>query len=333
MPCSMPARRSRAVPVLAVTLAVAASFGASSGAAKVQRASGGTSTTASATTSAYTFTRANNPSRTTVWDSAGSRIATFTDGSRTVALAGPRRRFTVSAAAHAVTSTTWIRVLGRPFTGRADESWLNSARADRSPDVLAVAMQFLSGARDLLAADGLLLAADASYGPLQRDGMRQAGADWNDFQGVSATYGTAVDVPEPTQLRSLDCSGFMRMLWGRRFGVPLGLDSDGGATFPRRAVQQAAAAPGIVPIADAGRQVTDLRRLQQGDLVFFDASTDDGTSIDHVGMYLGVDEGGRRRFVSSRQSADGPTMGDLRGASVLDGTGLYARSLRSTRRL
>jgi len=57
------------------------------------------------------------------------------------------------------------------------------------------------------------------------------------------------------------------------------------------------------------------------------------TSIDHVGMYLGVDEGGQRRFVSARQSADGPTMGDLRGAFVLDGTGLYVRRLRSTRRL
>jgi cell wall-associated NlpC family hydrolase len=89
----------------------------------------------------------------------------------------------------------------------------------------------------------------------------------------------------------------------------------------------------VVPVADTGAQVTDLRRLQPGDLVFFDASSDDGTAIDHVGVYLGLDGGGRHRFVSSRKSADGPTMGDLRGASVLDGSGFYARAFRSTRRL
>lgn len=317
-----------AVLVFAVAVAAVAP---SSGVAKVRSPTAGTSTTATATT--YTFTRYSNPSRTVVTDSAASWIATFTDGARSVALAGPARRFAEAAATYPVASSTWIRVLARPFMGQVDVTWLNAARADSSPDVLATALQFASGARDLFGADGLLLATDASYGPLQADGTRQEGSDWNDFQGVTATYGTVTDPAEPAQLRSLDCSGFMRMLWGRRFGVPLGLDPDGGATLPRRAVQQASSAPGIAPIASMGGQVTDFRRLQPGDLVFFDASTDDGTSIDHVGMYLGVDEGGRQRFVSSRKSADGPTMGDLRGASVLDGTGLYAKSFRSTRRL
>lgn len=288
--------------------------------------------TASATAT-YTFTRAKGPARTIVRDATGAWVATFTDGARSVVVSGPSRRFEEGAGAGAVTSKTWVRVLASRFSGRVDVGWLERVRADTSPDVLQTAMHFVAGSPDVVGADGLLAAADASYGPLQADGSRQEGADWNDFQGVTATYPDATDAPEPAQARSLDCSGFMRMLWGRRFAIPLGLRPDGGATMPRRAVEQAASAPGVVPIANTQKQVTDLRGLQPGDLVFFDASSDDGTAVDHVGMYLGPDAGDRHRFISSRKSADGPTMGDLRGASVLDGTGLYARSFRSSRRL
>jgi cell wall-associated NlpC family hydrolase len=73
--------------------------------------------------------------------------------------------------------------------------------------------------------------------------------------------------------------------------------------------------------------------LSPGDLVFFDAATNDGTQIDHVGMYLGTDEGGNYRFVSSRKSINGPTMGDYSGKSILNGSGLYATSFRAARRL
>jgi len=50
-------------------------------------------------------------------------------------------------------------------------------------------------------------------------------------------------------------------------------------------------------------------------------------------MYLGVDSGGHHRFVSSRKTANGPTLGDLGGKSLLDGTGHYAVSFRAARRL
>ena len=73
--------------------------------------------------------------------------------------------------------------------------------------------------------------------------------------------------------------------------------------------------------------------LRPGDLVFFDASIDDGTQLDHVGLYLGIDTSGHPRFVSSRKSVDGPTMGDAGGNSTLDGTMLYARTFRAARRL
>jgi cell wall-associated NlpC family hydrolase len=94
------------------------------------------------------------------------------------------------------------------------------------------------------------------------------------------------------------------------------------------------AAPFGVSITFApGAAATAHEGLQAGDLVFFDADPEDGAAIDHVGMYLGRDERGHRRFISSRKGANGPTLGDVRGASILDGPGLYAKGFRSARRL
>jgi hypothetical protein len=70
-----------------------------------------------------------------------------------------------------------------------------------------------------------------------------------------------------------------------------------------------------------------------GDLVFHDASTNDGADIDHVGIYLGKDDRGGHRFISSRKTANGPTMGDAGGVSLLNGNGLYAKSFVAARRL
>jgi hypothetical protein len=277
-----------------------------------------------------TTRRVSDPARTIVEDAQGVWVATFTDGARTVALAGPTRRFDEASAANGVTSRTWVRVLPRPFNGQLDRAWLTSARADTSPDVLATSMQYLTGAPTIRDAQGVLLAADASYGPL-RDGTRPVGSDWHDFQGVQGTPETTTRGPVADRYQSLDCSGYTRMLWGIRFGVPLTGSPDGGVSLPRRATQQALSGPGIVPIRDRGVQVTAFARLQPGDLVFFDATP--SNEIDHVGVYLGPDDAGRHRFISSRRSSDGPTMGDLRGASLLDGDGLYARSFRATRRL
>ena len=67
--------------------------------------------------------------------------------------------------------------------------------------------------------------------------------------------------------------------------------------------------------------------------MFFDADTKDGPQIDHVGMYLGRDVDRRYRFISSRKQRNGPTLGDYHGASLLDGTGLYARSFCAVRRI
>lgn len=297
----------------------------------VPAASAGPNRTKDLTTMSMVLTRAKNPARTVVTSSTGTWIATLTDGSRTVALAGPARTLTEPGVDAHITSTTWVRLLPALFTGTVDRAWLAAATADRSRDVLATALEYVAGAATTTN-DGLVISSDASYGPMHADGTRKEGSDWNDYQGVDTTYAGVVDRPESAQIGSLDCSGFLRMLWGIRHNIPLTLDPDGVA-LPRRAVQMAASAPGVLVVRNRGTQVTDFRRLQPGDLVFFDAASDDGTDIDHAGMYLGVDNGGRHRFVSSRKSIDGPTMGDYRGRSVLDGTGLYAAAFRAVRRL
>jgi len=287
---------------------------------------------ASAAVPGWTHTRMANPARTQVTASDGRWLATLTDGAQTVTLAGPERRLDEPSAADPVITSVWVRALDRPFDGHVDETWLADAMSTTQPDVLALAMGYLTDAPDEYDASGRRIAGDADYGPLQADGTRQEGSDFNDFLGMDYAYGSTVDRAESAQIGSLDCSGFMRMVWGQRAGLALTL-APNGAGIPRRSFEILASAPGVVTIANRAKQVTKLSKLAVGDLVFFDASSSDGSQIDHVGMYLGLDGAARPRFVSSRKTANGPTMGDVAGRSVLDGTGLYAKSLRAARRL
>jgi hypothetical protein len=279
----------------------------------------------------FQFIRLSDPPRTAVTDAGGNWVATFTDGASTVRLAGPERTFAEASAADPVVSTTWVRVLPAPFDGTVDMDWLNAELIDGSADALQIAMQYVSGALPIYQGDRKI-AGDADYGPIGTDGTRQPGSDFNDYLGVPWTYGTLTDNPEPDQINSLDCSGFIRMVWGYRGGMPLSYGPD-GVGVPRHAYQIFAEAPGIVVIPNAGTQVTDFSLLAIGDLVFFDASTVDGTQIDHAGIFLGRDTGGRYRFISSRKTLNGPTLGDDGGKALLDGTGLYATSFRGARRL
>jgi cell wall-associated NlpC family hydrolase len=310
----------------------ALALGSLLGPSQALAAKGGTTSSVSSTTSTggWTFARESSPDRTLVVASDGKLVATYTFGSRSVVLAGPARTFAESTTAATVRTTSWVRLLPALFTGLVDEAWLTSALADRSPDVLTSAMQFVTGAATTYGADGALLSSDASYGPLV-DGSRQEGSDWNDYLQVTATYDGTTDAPEPWQAGSLDCSGYVRMVFGRRSGHPMTLSPD-GVRLPRRAVQMHTAGPGTL-VFDSTTRPTSLSMLLAGDLVLFDASTDDGTLVDHVGIYLGTDSGGAPRFVSSRKTVDGPTMGDVGGRSTLSGTGLYATSLRAARRI
>jgi cell wall-associated NlpC family hydrolase len=284
----------------------------------------------------YNCVRATDPARTIVTNAKGSWVATFTDCAFTVTVRGPQRTFAEATASHPVKSTTWVRLLPAPFDGAVDMVWLEQARADTSPDLLAIAMQYTANAPARIDENGLTYAGDAAYGPLQADGTRQEGSDFNDYLGISRTYENKVDKPEAHQFGSLDCSGFVRMVFGYRGGMAMTLARDAnGTALPRRAVQMAASAPGVLTIPDSGTRVSaaDLARLAPGDLVFFDVSTDDGTLIDHVGIYLGKDTAGNHRLISSRKTANGPTLGDSGGRSVLNGSGLYAVGFRAARRV
>lgn len=280
----------------------------------------------------YQSQRFRYPPRTAVYDASGAWVATFTDDARTVRLKGPARTLRERTAI-SIENTHWVRVLDEPFDGVVEIAWLDAARADRSSDVVARSLQYIEGAAPITSSvSGLQIAGDAHYGPLV-DGARQEGSDFNDYLGIAWTYPDGRrDTNEAAQKGSLDCSGFMRMLWGYRHRVPLtGGDDGGGVALPRRAVQIYESGPGVITMPDTGTAPDGT--LYVGDLVFFDAATDDGDAIDHVGMYLGKDVDGHPRFISSRKSIDGPTFGDYRGASTLDGTGLYARSFRAVRRL
>jgi len=265
----------------------------------------------------------------------GVPFAVVTEGARTVALRGPRRRFE-EVGAPAVEHDIWIRALPVPYAGdrAALTAWLELAAADPRPDVLAVAMQYISGA-PAIHDSGRQIAGDADYGPLDADGQRIEGADFNDYLGVPWTYGDGVtDRPEEAQLNALDCSGYIRMIWGYRGTVPLARGATTGSeALGRRAVQMDGGQLGVVILPNTGAPPAALADLAVGDLVFFDADPVDGPAVDHVGMFLGRDRAGHSRFISSRKGANGPTLGDVRGASILEGGGLYARALRSARRL
>jgi cell wall-associated NlpC family hydrolase len=283
------------------------------------------------------------PDRVEVRDANDNWLATFTTGSYTVTVKGPNRTLREKDAS--VIHAVWVRSYPVPFAGEIEQAWLDKAidANDQSvPDVIAVSMQYILDAPPIFDGD-LQIAGNASYGPLV-DGKRQEGSDFNDYLGVVWPYpGEAKDRPEPHQFRCLDCSGFVRMIWGYRHhmpgagysdSIPLCRDSrPDRSAIPRRAFEICESAPGVLIVPDNGVQVTDFSRLNIGDLVFFDADEDDGPQIDHVGMYLGIDVDGRHRFISSRKAANGPTLGDFKGKSVLDGRGLYARSFRAVRRL
>jgi cell wall-associated NlpC family hydrolase len=291
-----------------------------------------------------------NPDRVEV-TKHGTWVATFTIGCYTVTLTGPTRTFSETfkkgGTTHTVTVThsKWVRVAPGPVDESIDERWLACALAANeagTPDALAIATQYIKGAPPVLLGD-LQIAGDASYGPLLPDGTRDEGADFNDYLGLRWLYSReAPDRPEAAQYRCLDCSGYMRMVWGYRHQlpgagypdtIPLSRGPQSNSTLPRRSFELYVGATGIILIPNSGTQVTDLEMLNVGDLVFFDVESDDGDRLDHVGMYLGTDVAGAHRFISSRETANGPTLADKGGPSTLNGTAMYARRFRGARRL
>lgn len=264
-----------------------------------------------------------------------------------------------------IDNALWVYMLDEPFSGTITpeiEAWLTYKLTHEERDVLSVALEYVSNAPavyrrstasftsvpDTGVPYGTKIAGDSGYGPRQTgsgDGTRLVGADFNDYVAKDVLYelspsGTVLDHNEADEVTCTDCSGLLRLVFGIRNGLPLqGTDVDWTDRIPRISSEIALAAetPGIVLFNNAVRPVqAELDLLQVGDIVSFDADTSDPTEeegqIDHNGIYLGLDVNGDMRFLSARKTVNGPTFSDVGGKSVLNGSGLYARSLRTARR-
>jgi cell wall-associated NlpC family hydrolase len=287
------------------------------------------------------FLRRDEPARTTVVDASGRVLATFTDGSRTVTLDGPERTFAEPQFGGApVTTRVWVRLLPDEWQAGAEDEpwfrpWFQQNLSSAQPDVLAMATQYLDGAPEERDPEGVRIRGDAHYGPAAPEGAPPVeNSDFLDYLGIQWTFEDgAVGKPDPDHYGAADCSGFIRLVYGYRAGYPLRGDNERGEGLPRRARAMVEVGPGTVLLPDTGSPPSNLGVLQAGDLLFFDLDGAPDQRIDHSAIYLGRDETGQHRFLSSRVRADGPTLGDLGGPSLLDGGGHYARSFRVAKRL
>ncbi|WP_051795298.1 NlpC/P60 family protein [Streptomyces sp. NRRL S-87] len=258
-----------------------------------------------------------------------------------------------------VAHDTWVRLLPAPFDGRWTPELEQCVRAwagDTSPDALAYASAlrpFGTPVHDP-ALGGAQVLGESGYSPQFADGTREVGADFHDYMGLSWDFPASGEHADPdpappgapagTDWRgNLDCSGYVRMVYGHHMGVPMVLYRNyRDGNLPRTSKAQSASGPGVV-VAQGTTAPPALTALRIGDVVFFDAvgpdpknpETKDGT-VDHTGIYLGRDQHGDLRFASSRRTPNGPTMADLGARSVLNGTSgayeLYPDSLRTVRR-
>lgn len=240
-----------------------------------------------------------------------------------------------------VRHNTWVRVLPEPFNGTWTPALANLIRAwavDTRPDVLAYAMMYITGAPPVtdFRLAGAQVAGQSRYGPNAADGTRREGADFHEYMGLPWVFENGETAPDAGAdwEGCLDCSGYVRMVYGYHMGIPLVVDQTfNGLNLPRRTRDIGPSGPGVI-VAQAVGSAPPLDNLQIGDVPLFDADTSDPIAgqIDHNGIYIGVDTEGNHRFANSRKTPDAPTFGDLGGNSTLNGSGLYATSLRIIRR-
>ncbi|MFC8616217.1 NlpC/P60 family protein [Micromonospora purpureochromogenes] len=292
--------------------------------------------------SGYHYQRSSEPDRTEIIDSSGEPVAVMTDGARTAHIYGPSRTFEEPRFTDAKIETDmWVRLAPQPWRAGAEQEqwfvdWFAAARRDRSPDVLSIAFEYVDGAPVKRDNQGQQYSGDASFGPpdpADPDG-RQERSDFYDYLGLPWSFldGKAA-IPEPQRKLALDCSGYLRMVYGHRLGYPLRGTNTPGDGLPRRAYAMAEVGPGVQLMPNSGQRARGIDKLLPGDLVFFNAQPVPNRQIDHSGIYLGIDDGGHHRFISSRSQTDGPTMGDLSGAPLLDGVGYWPDRWLTARRL
>jgi hypothetical protein len=145
----------------------------------------------------YRYIRSAHPDRTAIYDRRDHLVAELTEGSSTVVFHGQTRTFTDPGFTSAVVRTdAWVRLAPSPWRfGQQQQAWFRTwfgeKVGDRSPDLFASAVRYLSGQP-----------RDAGFGPPTQDtGDRVRGADWNDYLGVA----WADRQPRPRLSRDLDC--------------------------------------------------------------------------------------------------------------------------------
>ncbi|PNE40825.1 NlpC/P60 family protein [Streptomyces noursei] len=298
-----------------------------------------------------TWERLKNPDRSVLRGEGGQVLATFTDRSRTATLKGPSRTFAESTnTATRVVTEDWVRLMPRAWRAGAEEErwfqdWFRKYRGSQEEDLFAVAFQYVAGAPVKKDPQGIPYAGDAKFGPVNPDLTRHRGtplleqSDFFDYLGIPYTFrdGTAKR-PERARYRAVDCSGYMRLVFGYRARYPLAPVDGKGDGLPRTANGMGRSHLGadVIPLSGPGpwyARPQNIDVLQPGDLVFFKMDRHTGERLDHVGLYLGPDTEGHKVFISSRKEVNGPTIGDTGGVSRLDGNGFYAQLLRNAKRL
>lgn len=288
----------------------------------------------------HQFEQLGGPDRTVIRSGSGALVAELTHGSRTVRVTGPTRTFVEPASTKAkIVTNSWVHIADKPFDPRllADETfagWL-LARLDKTmQDVLGCALDYITDAPARIT-DNIRVAGDAKFGYINEDSTRD-GADFYDYLEIPWTWPDGTQSrPAAKWRRSLDCSGYLRLVYGYRMGMTL---HRGNARvtegLPRTAYAIAERAPStlIAEAAEPDQAPRDLSKVAAGDLVFFALHAEDPGLITHSGIVLGPDTDGDLRFVSSRQTIDGPTFGDVAGAGVLN-VGFFAERLRKIIRL
>ncbi|MER6468588.1 NlpC/P60 family protein [Streptomyces collinus] len=297
-------------------------------------------------TGKQTWERLHNPTRSVLRGENGDILGTFTDGARTATLRGPSRTFTEPAATKSrVVTQDWVRLMPEAWHKGAEKEkwfkdWFKEYNGSEADDIFAIAFQYVQGAPVKKDDEGVPYAGDAVFGPFKEDGVdRLEQNDFYDYLGINYTFrnGTTM-VARKERYRALDCSGFMRMVWGYRARFPLMATNTDGDGLPRSADGMARSKVGVDVLKLSGpspwyTRPQNIDVVQPGDLLFFKMDHRTGNHLDHVAMYLGVDTDGHRVFISSRKEVNGPTMGDKGGASRIDGNGFYAGLLRSAKRL
>ncbi|MFH8613728.1 C40 family peptidase [Streptomyces sp. NPDC017979] len=307
-------------------------------------------TGASADKGAEGWTRLENPARSVLRGGDGQVKAVLTDGAQTAKLTGPARTFAEPASTGSKVSTTdWVRLMPEEWSeGAEKEKWFKEWYAEyadsKEDDIFSFAFQYVQGAPDVKDDKGLVVAGDANFGPLNVGGKDEDGdlrleqSDFYDYLGKPYPFRDGkTGTPESMRARSLDCSGYIRMVLGYRGRYPLMSSDRSGDGLPRTANGMARSKLGadVLPlkgITPADRP-TAIDQLQAGDLVFFKLDTRTADRLDHMGIVVGHDTEGHLIFISSREEINGPTIGDVGGVSRLDGNGYYAKTLRSAKRL